>query len=266
VPSTQTAPVQEAGAVAARPLPYQLTASSFTDCQAGRFYITFTNAGTAAAHIAIYANAFRPDGPWQYDVPAGGSLSDYFNVALFGDGKYDLSALGPNGFVRRFAGDINTRCNQFETFCSLDPDVGQVTLAMRNLTSSSVDFTVTANAYLSGGPWNYSVAANTTLPATFLVSTNGNWYDFRVTTSGDTNFIRRFAGHIEPPPTGNRTTLKFAVAAGIIHFAWPGSSTVRLQQAANLNLASWQDVSGTVGASSADVPLSAGSAYFRLAQ
>lgn len=266
VPSPQTVPVQEAGAALQRRLPYQLTTSSYADCLAGRFYITMTNAGTAAAHLAIYPNAFRSDGPWQYDVPAGAAISDYFSVALFGGGRYDLSAYGPNGFERRFAGDINTLCNQLEASCSLDPNAGAVTLALRNSTPATAIFTVTANAYLSGGPWNYSVAASNTFLATFLVATNNNWYDLTATTSRDTSFMRRFAGHIEPPANPGRTTLNFTVSAGVIHFVWAGSPTVRLQRTASLNPALWLDVAGTLGASSANVPITGPAAYFRLAQ
>ena len=266
VPSPQTAPVQETGAAPARRLPYQLTTTSYSDCLAGRFYITMTNAGTAAAHLAIYADAFRSDGPWQYDVPAGGAVSDYFSVVLFGGGSYDLSAYGPNGFERRFAGNINTLCNELEASCSLDASAGAVTVALRNSTSSAATFTIAANAYLSGGPWNYSVGASNTVLATFLVATNDNWYDLTATTSRDTSFARRFAGHIEPSANPGQTTLRFTVSGGVIHFAWAGSPTVRLQSTTRLNPASWLDVAGTLGASTASVPLAGPAAFFRLAE
>jgi phospholipase C len=266
VPSPQTVPAQESGTVPTRPLPYQLTSGSFTDCLAGRFYVSFTNTGAAAAHVSIYANAFRSDGPWQYDVPAGGTVSDYFSVEQFGGGLYDLSAFGPDSFVRRFAGNINTSCNQLEAYCTLDPYAGQVTLALSNSTSSSVTFTVTANAYFSGGPWNYLVPASNTVSTTFLVATNSNLYDFNATTSGDTTFVRRFAGHIQPQPATGRTLLRFTVSAGLIHFSWAGNYTVKLQKAGDLGLRSWADVPGTLGASAVDIPLSDTAAYFKLAQ
>jgi len=267
VPSPQTAPAQEVGMAPSRPLPYQLNSSSYADCLAGRFYITFTNAGTAPAHVAIYANAFRSDGPWQYDVPALGAVSYYFSVELFGWGKYDLDAFGPDQFVRRFAGDINTSCNQFEASCSLDPTVGEVTLGLHNSTAASVTFTVAANAYVSGGPWNYSVSPGQTASATFQVATNGNWYDFKATTSGDTSFLRRFAGHIQSQLPSGRPILKFAISAGTIHFTWASSSVIRLQQTTNLTAGtSWIDVPGTLGASSADVALIGTAGYFRLGQ
>jgi phospholipase C len=266
VPSPQIAPVQEPGSAPARRLPYQLTTTSYADCLAGRFYITMTNAGTAAAHLAIYANAFRSDGPWQYDVLPGAALSDYFSVVLFGGGSYDLTAYGPNGFQRRFAGNINNRCNEIEASSSVDPSAGTITVLLRNSTGSAVTFTITANAYLSGGPWNYPVAAGNTSATTFLVATNGNWYDLTATTTADSSFVRRFAGHIEPAPAIGHTTLNFTVSAGLIHFTWAGRPTVKLQKNATLDPATWTDVPGTLGASTATVPISGPAAYFRLVQ
>lgn len=266
VPSAQFAPVQEPGTLPTRQLPYQLTASSYADCLSGRFYLNFINSGAAAAHIAVYANAFRSDGPWQYDVPAGETVSDFFSVSVFGGGKYDLSAFGPDGFVRRFAGDINVLCNQLEASCMPDPSSGQVTIAFRNDSGSAATFTIAANAYLSGGPWDYPVAARSRSSATFLVATNGNWYDFRATITRDTNFIRRFAGHIQLQSVSSRPTLSFGISAGKLHLVWAGAANSKLQQSAVLNPTSWTDVPGTLGASSVDLPLNEVAAYFRVSQ
>ena len=266
VPSPQTAPVQEPGSSPARRLPYQLTASSSADCFAGRFYITMTNAGTAATHLAIYANAFRPDGPWQYDILPGAALTDYFSVGFFGGGNYDLTSYGPNGFQRRFAGNIYNSCDQIEASSSIDPNASAITVLLRNSTSSAVTFTITANAYLSGGPWNYPVAGGNTSSATFPVAANGNWYDLTATTSSDSSFLRRFAGHIEPALSIGHTTLNFTVSPGLIHFGWTGGPTVKLQETGNLGPTAWVDVPGTLGASTANVPIAGAAAYFRLVQ
>jgi phospholipase C len=266
VPSPQSAPFQEPGSALARRLPYQLTTSSYADCVFGRFYIAVTNAGTAAAHVAIYANAFRSDGPWQYDVAPGAALTDFFSAVLIGGGKYDLTAYGANGFQRRFAGNINTLCDQIEASSAIAANAGAVTIFLRNSTSALVTFTLTANAYLSGGPWNYQVAAGSTFSTTFLVATNDNWYDLTATTTRDASFLRRFAGHIEPPLTVGRTPLTFTVSPGLIHFAWVGSAAVKLQKTTNLEPTAWVDVPGTLGAGTADVPTTGTAAYFRLAQ
>ena len=266
VPSQQVTPAQEPGSAQVRQLPYQLTTSSYSDCLLGRFYITMTNAGTATAHLAIYPNAFRSDGPWQYDVSPGAGLTDYFSAALFGGGKYDLTAYGPGGFQRRFTGNLNTLCDQIEASSTIDSNAGTVTIDLRNSTGSAVSFTVTANAYLAGGPWNYQVAANGTFSTSFLVATNGDWYDLTVTTPLDASFLRRFAGHIEAPSGTAHSTLSFTTSAGLIHFVWTAAPAVKLQKRSNLTSSSWVDVPGTLDAGSVDMPVTGSAAFFRLAQ
>jgi phospholipase C len=266
VPSPQIVPGQEAGSAPARTLPYQLTASSSADCLLSRFYITMTNAGTASAHIAIYANAFRSDGPWQYDIGPGGAVTDYFSAGLFGGGKYDLTAYGPNGFQRRFAGNLNTTCNELEASAAINPTAGSITLLLRNSSSAAATFTVAANSYLSGGPWSYQVASGTTFSTTFSVATNNNWYDLTVTTSSETSFLRRFAGHVEPAPIIGARPLAFTVSPGLIHFVWTGGTSIKLQTTTNFDSTIWLDIAGTLGANSIDLPISSGTAFFRLAQ
>lgn len=266
VPSPQSVPVQEPGSAPARHLPYQLTTSSSADCLLDRFFITMTNAGTEAAHLVIYANAFRSDGPWQYDVAPGAAVTDYFSAGLFGSGRFDLTAYGPNGFQRRFAGDLNTLCNQIEASAEIDPIGGAVTLVLRNFSSSAVTFSAKANAYLNGGPWSYSVSSGGTLPITFLVRTNDNWYDLTATTSTDASFLRRFAGHIEPSPSLGHAPLAFAVSPGSIHFTWIAGPTLKLQKSTDLNSTNWIDVPSSLGASRADVTITGAGAFFRLSQ
>ena len=200
VPGTQTNPSQESRQSRQRSaLPYQPNATSRTDCAAGRFYINLTRiAGTASAHFAICPNAYRTDGPWQYDVAAGGSLEDYFSVQTYGAVKYDLTVYGPNGFRRVFAGNINTACGQLEVTPTLHPASSTLDLTYVNNTASSVTFTTTANAYRTGGPWTYTVAAGASVTATWDVGTAGSgWYDLTTTVNADTLFRRRLVGHVE---------------------------------------------------------------------
>jgi phospholipase C len=229
VPLTQSIPVQEPGTNSARPLPYQLNISSYTDCVAGRFYLIMTNSGRASAHLAIYPNAFRTDGPWQYDVPPVCSVVDSFDATTAR--RYDLTAYGPNGFQRRFSGNTTNRCNQIEVTSSLDPIAGSITLAFQNTSASTVTFSV--------GTRNFIVSPEATNTSTFSVGTNYGWYDYTATASGDATFLRRFVGHIEtgtPVGTGPpfittqpasqsvtvNTNVSFSVAAlnGPLTYQW----------------------------------------------
>jgi phospholipase C len=208
-PINQTVPTQESGARLACALPYQPNGTSSVDKTNGILWITMTNTGSQAVHHSIYANNYRSDGPWQYDVAANGSVKDYFHVQTYGGGSYDLSLYGPNGFMRRFVGNINTAGGQIEVSSSYSfatAGHAQLLLTMVNNTTASVTFTVKSNGYRSDGPWTYVVAAGATVSDFWNVQLyTGGWYDLSVTVNVDNNFSRRFVGHVElggPSVTG----------------------------------------------------------------
>jgi phospholipase C len=201
-PNKQALPTQEPGTRPARPLPYQPNAVSSVDHAAGRLLITLSNTGAQAVHHAIYANNYRSDGPWQYDVPANtGSVSDYFSVQTYGGGKYDLSIYGPNGFLRQLVGDINAAGGQLEVTAAYDLSVSgqaKLVLTMTNNSNQAAVFTIKANAYRGDGPWTFTVAPGQSISNAWEVQAAANcWYDFSASVDVDALFARRFAGHIE---------------------------------------------------------------------
>ena len=56
------------------------------------------------------------------------------------------------------------------------------------------------------------------------------------------------------------------LSGGNIVINWQGSPTLKLQKTIILNPASWSDVSGTLGASTATVPITGAALFFKLAQ
>ena len=60
--------------------------------------------------------------------------------------------------------------------------------------------------------------------------------------------------------------LMITSAGSNVTLIWEGSPTVKLQQSASLNPAAWTDVAGTLGSSTAVVPITGQHAYFRLTQ
>jgi phospholipase C len=209
-------PQQEAGTRIARDLPYQPDAniSSFQYGANGQIlaWIQMENVGALAKRavpLSIYANAYRSGGPWQYTVnPYGngsnGVVSDYFNVGSgFGSGKYDLTVVGPNRFLRRFAGNLNNpgQTSNLASVYAVNPTTGQLAIyfVLINAGSNSVTFTVTSNNYLSGGPWHYTVAGSSEVNTQYfdVIASSHGWYDFTITVSGDTSWIRRYTGHLE---------------------------------------------------------------------
>ncbi|MBR7826900.1 phospholipase C, phosphocholine-specific [Actinospica sp. MGRD01-02] len=213
---TNAMPTQESGTRSARALPYQPDGyvSSIEYDANGKIllWLKMANEGaqaTSAATFAVYANADRSGGPWQYTVPAysasagDGVVTDFFNIGTgYGAGAYDLTMTGPNRFLRRFQGNATTagKYTEVTSHYAVSPNLNEQSLwlTMTNTGTSSVTFTVTSNHYRSDGPWTYSVAAGASVSDYWnQVAYCNGWYDFTITVSSDSSWSRRFTGHIE---------------------------------------------------------------------
>ncbi|MCL2550976.1 MAG: phospholipase C, phosphocholine-specific [Actinomycetia bacterium] len=193
-PATGTLPKQESGLRNARPLPYDLAVD--TKAVGGRMQFTFASLGAAGAAFHV-TSATRSDGPWPYTVEGGKSLTDSW--ALPGT-RYDFSVHGPNGFLRRQAG-TNAAVGP-EVTARHDNTAGQVTLTFTNAGSTAVTFTAT-DAYAPDDHYSYTVqpGASRTVAA-WGVAAGHHWYDVTVTSTTDSAFVRRFAGHVETGAAG----------------------------------------------------------------
>ena len=197
-PATQVFPVQEAGVKPARPLPYNLTVSGRV--APDKFWIDFSAAGAAGAHFYVTANAYRTDGPWRYTVEAGKTLSDYWQAGS-PTGAYDLTVCGPNGFLRRFAGNRVTATTSgnanAEATLRYAPSEGRVYVRMTNNGTVACTFTARVSNR-AGGPWSYTVQPGGSAEDWFSTgNVMGGWYDVTVTADTADGFVRRFAGHME---------------------------------------------------------------------
>jgi phospholipase C len=281
-PVPQIVPTQEAGTNLSRPRPYRINAFSFADCATLRLGITMTNAGTASAHFSIYANAYRIDGPWQYDVPADSSVTDYFSVSANG-GRYDLTCYGPHRFHQRFAGNISTNCNLLNIEASLDPGANSVTLAMQNATTTAVTFTI-ANVAQPGGPSTYLVLPGYAVTNTFPGALNADGtYHLTAAASSDPTFLREFAGDSDdtalefstngppvvtnPPPVVSVPSI--SLSGGNLILTYPlWASSYTLQSATDFASGSWTAVNAapvTNGDNAVvTLPITDDAMYFRL--
>jgi phospholipase C len=89
-----------------------VTASYAAAPDTGKLAVFFElrNASTSAVTFTITANNYRGDGPWTYSVPAGGSVSDYFNAVQYSQGWYDLTVTASSDatWSQRFVGHLET--------------------------------------------------------------------------------------------------------------------------------------------------------------
>ena len=208
-PSNNALPAQEPGTRPARALPYQPNANlDHWDTNASgvmHVWLKMSNDGAARpAHFAAYANAYRSGGPWQYTVASGSPATDFFNCGTngFGNGKYDLTVVGPNRFLRRFTGDLTQPGRNAAVTASYAVEPGSGKLAvyfrMANSGSTPMTFTITSGNYRTDGPWTYQVPAGGSTSDFFnAVAYNNGWYDFTVTVDADSSWTQRFTGHLE---------------------------------------------------------------------
>ncbi|MGH8783088.1 phosphocholine-specific phospholipase C [Paraburkholderia sp.] len=210
VPATPTPgqiDAQEPGIRFARALPYELHVNGHADLKENTFTIDFGNTGNQGAHFYVYGTN-RTDGPWRYTVEAGKSLSDMYDLTTT-NGVYAFEVFGPNGFVRKFAGNATpstaSQGNGLfghhgapvpEIKVQYDVANGNVFLKFSNKGGGIARLTVTDNAY-GARPRPVLVPAGAHIEEPWVLASSHHWYDLTVTSHDDASFSRRIAGHVE---------------------------------------------------------------------
>jgi phospholipase C len=204
---------QETGIRFARALPYELHVNGKVDEKANSLTIEFGNTGDQGAHFYVYSTN-RTDGPWRYTVEAGKTLKDVFNLSST-NGVYAFTVYGPNGFVRRFAGNAQPQSNQAnvqgqfghnrkpampEVKTHYDVGNGNVYLKFTNHGDSIARLSVVDNAY-GAHPRPVIVPPNASIEEAWVLSASHHWYDLTVSDNDDASFQRRLAGHVETGKT-----------------------------------------------------------------
>ena len=203
VPSAGSLPAQETGdRAAASDLGYVFNTTSWVNTSTEKFWFQTVSAGSLGGGFASYVQNTRTFDSWQYTLPTGGTISDYFSAVTYGGGPYDVDVHGPDGYIRGFTGNVKTILSSTTAHPEayvVDNQNGQtLALTMTNTGSVSCTFTIGVNvAYLASGgsTKTVTVAAGGTATAT-LTATSAGRYDFTVTANTGDNFGRRFAGRL----------------------------------------------------------------------
>ncbi|MEV7716972.1 phosphocholine-specific phospholipase C [Streptomyces sp. NPDC088184] len=194
-PAQGTLPRQEAGARPSRPLSYAPYVDGAADLTTGKYKLTFSAGDQAGAAFQVRSQK-RTDGPWTYTAAAGKPVSDSWN-SLYSDGSYDLTAHGPNGFLRTFQG--NNKAAEPEV--KARHNAGNLKLTLTNPSTTDAHVTVT-NAY-GGERHTYTVRAGATVEQSIDLRATQRWYDLTVVVEGYTGYLRRLAGHVENGKAGS---------------------------------------------------------------
>jgi phospholipase C len=203
VPSAGSLPAQESGdRPEASNLGYVFNTTSWVNTSTEKFWFQTVSAGGLGGGFASYVQNTRTFDSWQYTLPAGGTISDYFSAVTYGGGPYDADVHGPDGYVRGFTGNVKTILSSTtahpEAYIVDNQNGKTLALTMTNTGAVSCTFTIGVNvAYLASGgeAQTVTVAAGGTATAT-LVATSAGRYDFTVTANTGDSFGRRFAGRL----------------------------------------------------------------------
>ena len=218
VPAADLMPAQERGAKPARPLPYQPNANLTGFTSSGSTVtadLALSNSGPhvrKASHFSVYDNTLAtspsltdyPRGfPGQYTVPGSRHRGDATPAVgpVDAEGRYDLTVIGPNRFLRRFAGNVTgeragarVTADYYARGWVPRPTL---TLTLVNVGSRDLTFIVTPNHYCADPAKHQVGAGQQTAYRLDPLATAGGWYDLTVTIDGDGSWSQRYAGHLE---------------------------------------------------------------------
>jgi phospholipase C len=107
LPLFQSMPVQEMGSRVLRPLPYVLSVDASADVSE-KLQLVFESKGLQGAVFQVYDYTDTAHHPRKFTVGARASLNVTWPART--GAKYNLSAHGPNGFVRGFSGRQVATC------------------------------------------------------------------------------------------------------------------------------------------------------------
>lgn len=197
-------PQQEKGVKPACALAYELYADGNLSADRKKYMISMKSGnvvfGSKSLGAPFQVYAYDKDVVVKhYTVTPGATLEDGF--PLNATGGYDIHVYGVNGFYRHFTGnaaDPRLKAQlklEFEKGGSNKP-TGNLMLWLYNVGSAPFTVHVKDNAYRNGAQKTFIEGSSQEIIIINPGVTAG-WYDVTVTVEGSSNFIKRFAGHIE---------------------------------------------------------------------
>ena len=187
----QAPPRQEPGQRPARALPYAFEVAAREG--ADGLTLSLVNTGAAGAGFNLYAAGGGE--PRFYTVGAGKAVED---VIALGEGGYDLSLYGPNGFLRGFKGAAGKAGGPRPAAeAKFEPASGRLLVTLRNAGDVVAIVAVAARDYLKAAPRRHRLAPGAEVIDAWDLRPSHHWYDLAVTSAHDAAFERRIAGHGE---------------------------------------------------------------------
>lgn len=198
---------QEKGTRYSRALPYRLNVGfRFLDKEAVQ--LEFQNTGRSGAVFHVYDMHRLEQIPKRYTVESRKSLSDRWQ-GYGRQGAYDLEVYGPNGFFRKFKGNITD--DQIVSTIDFSEKRGKVTLKVINQSRNYIDAEIRSNAYDYSSAEIKNLKPSKVFSESWKLKKSGHWFDF--TVQNNQGYLWRFAGRME---TGEHGVSDPAMATEIV--------------------------------------------------
>jgi phospholipase C len=195
IPAQQAPSDQDAGQRPSRPLTYRLSADA--RIEQGRVWIDLVNTGETGAVFQMF-DATGAAGPWRFTLGAGERYAAGHWNRTGASEAYDLIVHGPNGFYRRFAGQID----QGLSVSLAETAGGDVVLHVVNADTAprSVGFAMDDAYPIADGALRWravTVGPGQSMQLAWNLAASDRWYSLTVSADGLPGFRRQFAGHVE---------------------------------------------------------------------
>jgi phospholipase C len=205
-------PRQEKGTRLSCPLPYELYTDGKLSIDKKTFDILFAAANevfgkqSAGSPFNVYAHVKEDVVIRNYAVTAGDQLKDSWELNEFKNNNYHLEVNGPNGFFRKFAGNVSDPaldivCGYQRKKPGYKDLSGNVEL---NIVNQSMDqsYTVEINDAVYKNSRIERLLGNKgsgTEQALVIIecSKSSGWYDFSIKVKDAGQFEKRYAGRVE---------------------------------------------------------------------
>lgn len=118
---------------------------------------------------------------------------DGWALAGFPDGRYNLRACGPNGFLRAFTGSKADPALRV----SCDYQSSDIVIRVANQDSKNAVTARVRDASYGGPVRSFRIPAGAERTLTVKLARSQRWYDVEVTFDGVEGYSRRYAGRVE---------------------------------------------------------------------
>jgi phospholipase C len=200
-------PRQEKGMRTACALPYQLYADGQLIAAANAFELKLAASNevfgeqAAGSPFTVYAQMNNDLQIRHYAVVPGDALKDSWIIKSAENNSYHFRINGPNGFYRELRGTVNDPnvtilCEYAHRKINGQKLNGDIELHLTNNGQAACTVEITDNAY-TNGMQKKQLAAKGNTKIVLDLSNSFGWYDFTVRITGNTQFEKRYAGHVE---------------------------------------------------------------------